>query len=71
MACDAATIQALLVSNGYAKLSDYDALVCLAYVYGNAAGYTAQQSVTAAASNGYAKLSDRDLDTALLKALCP
>lgn len=71
MACDAATLVALLTSDGYDRLSDYDALVCLAYVYGNSAGYTAQQAINAATTNGYSKLSDRDLDMALLKALCP
>lgn len=71
MACDAVTLEALLTSNGYEKLSDYDALVCLAYAFGNGAGYNAQQAVNAAAANGYSKLSDRDLDMALLKALCP
>lgn len=62
MACDAATLEALQYLNKQSALSERDTLICLASVYGTAAGYAnAQVAVNAAATDGLARLSDRDL----------
>lgn len=70
MACDAATLEALLSADKLPQLSDRDRLMCLASVYGQAAGLTAQQAMNLAYQNGLSKLSDRDLDEAFLAIIC-
>lgn len=62
MACDAATLEALQYLNKQSALSERDTLICLASIYGTAAGYAnAQAAMNAAAVDGLARLSDRDL----------
>ena len=71
MACDSTTLVALSATDRLPALSDRDRMICLASVYGTAAGYsTAQAALNAAKANGYAGLSDADLDKAFLAAIC-
>lgn len=71
MACDAATLEALQSANGYPELSRIDVLMCLAAVYGAAAGFsTAAAALNQAAANGYFALSDDQLDQCYLAAIC-
>ena len=70
MACDAATLEALIATDKLPELSDRDRLMCLAAVYGQAAGQNAQQALDSAYQNGLSKLSDRDLEQAFLAAIC-
>lgn len=71
MACDATTLAALAAANGLSGLSDRDLLMCLASIYGSAAGNTtAQAAVTAAATAGMARLSDGDLEKCFEAAIC-
>lgn len=71
MACDAQTLEALAVlTNKYLALSDRDRLMCLANVYGVAAGLIAQHAVVLAKNQGLPRLSDRDLEAALLAVIC-
>lgn len=70
MACDAATLEALIATDKLPQLSDRDRLMCLAAVYGGAAGYTAQTALNAAYADGFAKLSDRDLEETFMAVIC-
>lgn len=71
MACDNQTLIELTATDGFPALSSRDKLICLASVYGTAAGYAnAQTALDAASTNGYHALSDADLDKAFLAAIC-
>jgi len=72
MACDAATLEALSVlTDKNTRLSDRDRLICLASVYGTAAGYAnSQVAINAAYANLYQRLSDRDLLMAFQSQVC-
>ncbi len=70
MACDAATLEALLSADKLPSLSDRDRLMCLAAVYGGAAGFNAQQAINKAYQDGFSQLSDRDLDEVFLAIIC-
>lgn len=70
MACDAQTLENLLTVDGYSELSSRDKLMCLAAVYGTAAGLNATTAMALAASNGYLGLADDALDQAFLAAIC-
>lgn len=72
MACDVNTLEALaVVSDKYNGLSDRDRKVCLAYVYGNNAGFADANAVlTTAYSNKLSSLSHADLRKCLEAALC-
>lgn len=71
MACYSTTLENLIQADGLAKLSQRDLLICLASVYGTAAGFS---TASAALANAYSQkltgLSDRDLWAALLAAIC-
>ena len=72
MACDVNTLEALSVlTNKNPALSERDTLICLAYVYGQQAGYAnAQAAVVAAAQNKLAALSERDTEAGWLSTIC-
>ena len=72
MACDAKTLEALAVATDkYNGLSDRDRLICVASVWGSAAGFAnAQAAIDQANVLGLDALSDRDLQAAYLAAIC-
>jgi hypothetical protein len=70
MACDAATLEAILSADKLPQLSDRDRLMCLASVYGTSAGLTGQQALDLAYQDGLAKLSDRELEEVFLSVIC-
>lgn len=70
MACDAATLEALLNADKLPSLSDRDRLMCLAALFGSGAGLNAQTALNQAYADGLAKLSDQQLDQAFLSVIC-
>ena len=70
MACDAATLEALLSADKLPSLSDHDRLMCLAALFGAGAGLNGQQAIALAYKNGFAKLSDLELDQTFLAVIC-
>ena len=71
MSCSAQDLEnALVTLDGFYKLSERDILICKAYVYGLAAGFTtAQDALNAAAASGMAKVSERDLESEFLAVI--
>jgi hypothetical protein len=71
MACDSQTLESLTKVDGLASLSEYDALCCLASLYGTFAGSaTAQVALANAKAQGMPSLSDRDLEESFLVTVC-
>lgn len=71
MACDAATLEALIHADGLDKLSQRDLLIVLASIYGSSAGFaTAQAALNNAYAMGMPKLSAHELWMAFEAAIC-
>lgn len=70
MSCDAQTIEAGSVAQGYQFISELDVWRAIAAALSLAQGnITAEQAMAGAVSSGYLSLGDRDLDWAILAAL--
>jgi len=70
MACDSATLEALLSTDQLPQLSDRDRLMCLAALFGAGAGLNGQQALNQAYADGFAQMSERELEEAFLAVIC-
>lgn len=70
MACDVKSIETLLAADDLPALSERDALMALAGIYGAAVSVTAAAALALAYQTNLQSLSDRQLDEALLSVIC-
>lgn len=70
MSCTAASFETTIAANNLWSLSDRDALMVLAAIYGASVALTAKTALALAYQDGLPALSDRQLDEAMLASIC-